>query len=252
MPRLGRKYLENGFFHVMVQGIKKEEIFYKSKYKEKYIQLAKIFSEKSNIEIVSYCIMNNHSHMVLYSEQIKNLTKFMEKLNTTYAMNYNKEENRVGYVFRDRFKSKEIYNQDYLTKCIKYIHMNPVKANIVKYEKDYKYSSYNDYINKTGIAKEELLKKIFNSEYNYLKEFLQIEYNEELFEDIEEVKIDVEELKKEILIFLQKEEIMIEEFQNDKRLIKKFYNMLKVKPTKAELARQIGISRSKVSKIINQ
>ena len=49
MPRMARKNLENGFFHIMVQGIKKEKIFYKGEYKEKYIQLMKFFKEKQEI-----------------------------------------------------------------------------------------------------------------------------------------------------------------------------------------------------------
>ncbi len=251
MPRIARKNLESGFFHIMVQGIKKEEIFYKNEYKQKYIELAKIFLEKQDVKLISYCVMNNHVHMIIYSENIKELTKFMERLNTTYAIHYNKNENRVGYVYRDRFKSKMLYNQDYLTKCIKYIHMNPVKARIVRQEKDYKYSSYNDYINKNGIVTEEMLQEIFNSKYNYLKRFLQIEYNEELFEEVEKENISIEKLNTEISKFLEKEEITIEELREDKRLIKKIYNLLKEKPTKAELARQIGISRVKISKILN-
>lgn len=252
MPRIARKYLDSGFFHIMVQGIEKKEIFYKDEYKEKYIELMKNFLRKQDVRLVSYSIMNNHAHIILYSKDIKELIKYMERLNTTYAMHYNRNEDRVGYVFRDRFKSKELYNQDYLTKCIKYVHMNPVKARIVREEKDYKYSSYNDYINKTGIVTKDLIEEIFNSEYNYLKNFLEIEYNEKLFEDIEKEKISVDELQKEIQTFLKKEDVTIEELQVDKRLIKKMYNLLKVKPTKAELARQLGISRSKISKIINK
>lgn len=251
MPRIARESLESGFFHVMVQGINKEKIFNKTEDKKKYIQLIKIFLEKQEIELIAYCVMNNHVHMIIYSEKINELTKFMERLNTTYAVYYNKKENRVGYVFRNRFESKSLYNQDYLTKCIKYVHMNPVKAGIVKKEKDYLYSSYNDYINKNGIVTKELLEKIFNSSYNYLKEFLEIEYTEELFEDFEKEEISIDEIKERIENFIEKEEITIQELREDKRLIKKFYNSLKIKPSKAELARQIGVTREKLSKILN-
>lgn len=252
MPRMARRNLESGFFHIMVQGIKKEEIFIKDEYKKKYIQLMHIFKEKHEIEIVCYCVMNNHVHIIIYSENIDELTKFMMKLNTTYAVHYNKSENRVGYVYRNRFESKQIYNQDYLTKCIKYIHMNPVKAEYVKEEKEYKYSSYNDYINKTGIVNNNLLEKIFNSKYEYLKSFLEIEYDENLFEDIEINETDLKDIQNEIRIFIEKEDIPIEELREDKRLIRKLYKLLDIKISKAELARQIGISRSKLSKIINE
>lgn len=252
MPRIARKNLESGFFHIMVQGIKKEKIFYKKEYKEKYIQLMKFFKEKQKIELINYCVMNNHVHIIIYTEDINELTKFMERLNTTYAINYNKAENRVGYVYRNRFESKEINNQDYLTKCIKYVHMNPVKAGITKKEEEYKYSSYNDYINKNGIVTNELLQKIFNSEYNYLKKFLEIEYDEELFKDIENKEITVEELKKKINEFLKIEEITLKELKKEKRLIKKLYNSLEIKPSKSEFARQLQIERTKISKILNE
>lgn len=251
MPRIARESLENGFFHIMVQGIKKEKIFNKDEYKEKYIKLMKFFKEKQKIEIINYCVMNNHVHIIIYTEDINELTIFMQKLNTTYAINYNKAENRVGYVFRNRFESKEIYNQDYLAKCIKYVHMNPVKAGIVKTEGEYKYSSYNDYINKKGIVTDELLKKIFNSEYNYLKEFLKIEYDEELFKEIEKEEITEEKLKEQINQFIKKEQITLEELKTDKRLIRKLYNEMDLKPTKAKLGECIGLSRTRISKILN-
>lgn len=252
MPRIARKNLESGFFHIMVQGIKKEKIFCKKEYKEKYIQLMKLFKEKQKIDIISYCIMNNHSHIIIYTEDINELTKYMERLNTTYAINYNKAENRVGYVYRNRFESKEIYNQDYLTKCIKYVHMNPVKAKITATEGEYKYSSYNDYINKKGIVTDKLLRNIFNSEYDYLKKFLEIEYDEELFKNIEHNEITIQELKEKIDKFLDSEEITLKELKKEKRLIKKLYNSLKIKPSKSEFARQLQIERTKISKILNE
>lgn len=252
MPRIARKNLESGFFHIMVQGIKKEKIFCKKEYKEKYIQLMKLFKEKQKIDIISYCIMDNHSHIIIYTEDINELTKYMERLNTTYAINYNKAENRVGYVYRNRFESKEIYNQDYLTKCIKYVHMNPVKSKITATEGEYKYSSYNDYINKNGIVTNKLLKNIFNSEYDYLKKFLEIEYDEELFKDIEHNEITIQELKEKIDKFLDSEEITLKELKKEKRLIKKLYNSLEIKPSKSEFARQLQIERTKISKILNE
>lgn len=251
MPRMARKNLENGFFHIMVQGIKKEKVFYKGEYREKYIELMKFFKEKQKVEIISYCVMNNHVHIIIYTEDVNELTMYMQKLNTTYAIHYNKAENRVGYVFRNRFESKQIYNQDYLTKCIKYVHMNPVKAGITKTEGEYKYSSYNDYINKKGIVTDELLEKIFSSKYNYLKEFFKIEYDEELFEELEKEELTEEKIKEQVNQFIKKEEITLEELKTDKRLIKKLYNTMKLKPTKAKLGECIGLSRTRISKILN-
>jgi len=251
MPRIARKDFEKGFFHIMVQGIKKENIFGKNEYKNKYVYLINMYLKEQNLTIISYCIMNNHAHILIHVDDIEQLTQFMKKLNTTYAVYYNKEQERVGYVFRNRYKSKMIYNRDYLRKCIKYIHMNPVKAGIVEQESKYRYSSYNQYISKTGIVTERLIEDIFESKENYLKKFLAIDYKEELFKDFESNTLDKQAVKIEIERFLQKEEIELEELRKDKRLIKKLYTIMGQYVTKAELARSIGISREKISKILN-
>ena len=115
--------------------------------------------------------MDNHVHMLLYANDIKQISNFMKNINSIYAMYYNKKTDRVGYVFRNRFKSVPIMDRKQLYTCIKYIHMNPVKAGKVKEESDYRYSSYNDYLNKTGFIHEEILKFIFNSSNNYIEKF---------------------------------------------------------------------------------
>ena len=72
----------------------------------------------------------------------------MKKINQKFAQTYNKDNDRLGYVFRDRYKSEEIndYQQLYIT--LAYIHFNPYRAGIINKLIDYKYSSYFDYINK--------------------------------------------------------------------------------------------------------
>lgn len=249
MSRIPRKNLEDGFYHIMVQGIKKENIFDKDENKSTYIRLMKLFIEKLKIEMAAYCVMSNHTHMIIQVDDIAQLSTYMSKLNTTYAQYYNKKEQRVGYVFRNRYKSKKIYSQNYLTQCIKYVHMNPVKAGIAKEEGEYKYSSYNQYIEANGIVSKQLLEKIFNSN-EYLKEFLKLEYNEKLFKDFEEE--EKKDIQQELEKFLNKEEIKLEELQKDKRLIKKIYKNIGLYTTKAELARKIGISRVKISRILNE
>lgn len=145
MARIARKYLGTSFFHVMVQGIQKEYIFNQPKFIRKYLKLLKQYTEELNIEIIAYCIMSNHAHMLLYTEDIDAMTKLMHKINTIYAQYYNKNKERVGYVFRNRFKSEPIANKRYLIQCIKYIHQNPVKAHMVTKCQEYRYSSYNEY-----------------------------------------------------------------------------------------------------------
>ena len=90
MPRVVRKDLKSSFYHVMVQGINKEYIFDTDFNIKKYIELIVRKIYKSNIEILAYCIINNHTYFLIYCEKIEDLSKFMQKLNTSYLRFYNK------------------------------------------------------------------------------------------------------------------------------------------------------------------
>ncbi len=88
MPREARSKYENNFFHVMTQGINKENIFYNDKYKRIYIKFLFDNAKKYNIKIIAYCIMINHAHLLLEINDIKEMSKFMKMVNMKYAMLY--------------------------------------------------------------------------------------------------------------------------------------------------------------------
>ena len=119
--------------------------------------------------------MDNHAHILTYSENINDLSIFMKKTNTEYAKYYNKTQNRVGFVFRNRFDSKTIYNQEYLLQCIKYIHMNPVKAKITAHPEDYPWSSYRTILRMTDdrITQPEKTLAFFKQSIFYYREFVE-------------------------------------------------------------------------------
>lgn len=171
MSRLPRMYLNTTYFHVIVQGINKEKIFSKEFYKNIYLE--KLLSKQINykISIIAYCIMDNHAHVLIHTDKPHNLSNYMRSINISYSRFYNKAENRVGYVFRDRFLSEPISDQSYLITCIRYIHNNPVKAKIVSSPNEYIYSSFNDYLNLTGIVTEALL-NLINLDPNNISEAL--------------------------------------------------------------------------------
>ena len=114
--------------------------------------------------------MNNHAHFIIYADDVTQISEYMHRINSIYAMNYNKNLQRVGYVFRDRYKSQYISDKEYLYKCIKYIHMNPVKAKIVNKENKYMYSSYNDFKYKRNFIDDDVINLVFNNA-NYMEVF---------------------------------------------------------------------------------
>lgn len=242
MPRKSRKTIDCPFLHNMVQGINKEYIFENKNQKKKYIYLMKKFSKKNDVIIIAYCVMDNHAHILTHSENVNNVSKFMKEINSEYGREYNKAQNRVGYVFRDRFKSKTIYSQEYLLKCIKYIHMNPVKAKITIKEEDYEFSSYSSYLNNNEIDSN-ILKLVFNSEKNYLEKFKNIEYEPLNLEE------DQNNLKDVLEKFLSQEKSSLHQIKKNKMQIKKFVLYLdsnEYEFKKQEVADILEISRTKL------
>jgi len=142
MPRFPRTYIKTEYFHVITQGINKSFIFDSSIDIKYYIKSMYELKNKYNIQIISYCIMNNHAHILLKTELISDLSKYMHSLNTRYGCYYNKKYKRVGYVFRDRYKSEGIYTETHLYNCMKYIYENLVKAGICNSPEEYLYSNY--------------------------------------------------------------------------------------------------------------
>lgn len=246
MPRNSRKLLGEMLCHHMVQGINKEPIFKTEEEKKEYLLLLKKYYQQFKVDIIAYCIMDNHVHMLLYSEKIQNISNFMKQVNSIYAMHYNKKNNRVGYVYRNRFKSVPIMNREQLYTCIKYIHMNPVKAKIVEKESTYKYSSYNDYLNKKGFIHEKILKFIFSSTDNYIEKFQSIKYIN--------LESENKKLKEAFENFLIKENINLQQILKDRNYIKKFICYLisnNYKFLKKDIAGLLGISKSTLYRKLN-
>jgi len=151
MPRYARNKILSNYIHVIIQGINKEYIFNDEIEIKVYLKNLKEKIKDTNVKIISYCMMNNHAHFLIYYTDITEVSKLMKMVNTKYAMFYNSYNNRCGIVFRNRYKSEEILTYSHLLTCIKYIHNNPVKAGMCDSADNYKYSSYNEYKERKGI-----------------------------------------------------------------------------------------------------
>ncbi len=166
MSRISRKSIISSYYHVMVQGIDKEYIFNEDLLKDKYKELLLKKSKTNQILIISYCIMGNHMHLLIKTENSDNLSKMMLQINSSYGKFYNKTKNRVGYVFRDRYRAEPIYNVNHLHNCIRYIHENPVKAEMVEKCEQYLYSSFNDY--KNNMIDKYIIEEVYGTTSQYM------------------------------------------------------------------------------------
>lgn len=246
MPRKSRKNLQGNFFHIVTQGLNKQYIFNQENYIKKYRTIMFEKLKRVNVTILAYCIMNNHSHILIYCENINMLSKYMQLLNTTYSNFFNREEKRVGYVFKDRFYSQEILDSRHLYSCLKYIHSNPIKASICKEAYEYPYSSYNEFIQNRYIITDKSIRILFGNSENYISYFNDIHHK--TYEDLEIV--DIKELN--IYDFIKKFEIenkiKIQDLKKNKKLLKKVIKDARkaTDVTLKELAEILGISKSTV------
>ncbi|MFH0790215.1 MAG: transposase [Candidatus Omnitrophota bacterium] len=147
MPRQARLDYSGCYQHVMGRGIDGLNIFHKEADKQDFITRLKDIQKESSMQIHAWCIMDNHFHL-LYQTGRTNLSEFMRKLLTGYAINYNKRNKRRGYLFQNRYKSIIIDADEYYLPVVRYIHLNPVKAKIVSFSqlKEYAWTGHREII----------------------------------------------------------------------------------------------------------
>ena len=223
MPRISRKSIQSSFFHVITQGIDKSYIFDNSEDIKYYIKNIYDLQTKHSIKIIAYCIMNNHAHILVETEKIEDLSRFMQKLNTRYGMYYNKKYRRVGYVFRDRYKSEGIYDERHLCNCINYIYENPVKAGICEKAFQYPYSNYKK------------IENAYTGDYSFIEAY-------------EEAEIDIEEITQK---YFNKN---IDEIKDNNKELKTIVKLLKdeYKISLLEISKRFNINREKIRKLYHK
>jgi len=207
MPRSFRVKSLTKVYHIMIRGVNKTVIFYDDDDKRKFLQILKYYQGKYEIELFSYCLMDNHVHLLIKAKE--NFNKFMQCIQSVYALYFNKKYNRIGHLFQDRFKSIPVEEEKYLLECVRYIHQNPVKAKMSTVDK-YIWSSYREYIQNPRIVNTDYILKLFST-------------NKE---------IAVNEYKKYMSIISKQEDvknIMIEDKITDEQAIQFIENLLNIK-----------------------
>lgn len=250
MSRTSRNNMENSsFLHIMVQGINKEYIFNQPKDKSEYLKL--IYSKNRNIHILAYCIMDNHAHVLVQSNNIQHIQVWMKKVNTSYAIYYNRKNDRVGYVFRERYKTQPIKNEKHLYLGLEYIHNNPVKAGICNQKEEYEFSSYSKIYQGNPIKIQEEMQPLLKSVICPVK--WDEKMQSEKFELIEEEKESKEKLCQEIIQnFLQNRQLKIDQLKKEKQMLTEIVKILKWENNISYrmMEKHLEISREKLRKLI--
>ncbi len=139
MPREARLIIEGVCYHVMSRGNEKKTVFKNNDDYARYMALLQRYKKKYSFKLYGWCLMNNHSHLVLESDS---LSKAMHGINLSYAKYSRCKYKSVGHFWQDRFKSYVIEKDRYFINCISYIEYNPVRAGITSRPEDYQWSGY--------------------------------------------------------------------------------------------------------------
>ncbi|MFH1577971.1 MAG: transposase [Candidatus Omnitrophota bacterium] len=144
MPRTARALLENACYHIINRGNQKQSIFLEKIDFEKYLELLKHYKRKYKFKLYAYCLMPNHIHLIIELRKTKDLAKIMQGITQTYTIWFNKKYIKVGRLWQNRFKSMLIQRDKYLLDCLKYIELNPVRAQMASSPTNYLWSSWQE------------------------------------------------------------------------------------------------------------
>lgn len=149
MARPLRIEYENASYHITARGNEKRDIFTDKRDYEKFLYYLGIVHKRYKIIVYSYALMGNHYHLLIETPR-PNLSRFMRDLNGHYTIYFNKKHERHGHLFQGRYKAILVDKDNYLLELSRYIHLNPVRAGVLRTPEDYLYSSMYYYLsNKT-------------------------------------------------------------------------------------------------------
>jgi putative transposase len=131
MPRQARLDITGALHHIMVRGINKAVIFEDDQDKTRFLERLGRNIIEGKCTVYAWVLMSNHVH-ILFKSGKEGISSVMRKLLTWYAQYYNRRHNRTGHLFENRYKSILCNEDEYLLTLLRYIHLNPLRAQIVK------------------------------------------------------------------------------------------------------------------------
>jgi len=131
MPRKARLDVPGTLHHVMVWGIEGSNIFRDDEDRKAFVDRIRYLAKETGTRILAWALMGNHVHLLLVSGP-DGLSTFMRRLLTAYAIGFNRKHRRFGHLFQNRYKSIICELEPYLLELVRYIHLNPFRAGVVK------------------------------------------------------------------------------------------------------------------------
>jgi len=119
------------FYHVTSRGNERKAVFKNKRDREKFLEYLESATLRYDARIHAYCLMDNHYHLLMETPS-GNLSQIMRHINAAYTTYYNVKHDRAGHLFQGRYKAILVEIDAYAKELSRYIHLNPVRANMVE------------------------------------------------------------------------------------------------------------------------
>ena len=149
MPRIPRPVFPGVPHHITQRGNRREDVFFNDGDRAMYLGWLAHYCARFRVEVLAYCLMANHLHIVAVPERDTALESVFRPLHTRYAQRVNRTRGWVGHLWQGRYFSSALDDQ-YLWWAIRYVERNPVRAGMVRRAEDYRWSSARAHCQQTG------------------------------------------------------------------------------------------------------
>ena len=140
MARIARVVVPYYPHHITQRGNRRQQVFFNDEDYRAYIELLTRARHKADVEILAYCFMPNHVHLVVTPHDENGLCLFFSEAHRHYTRRVNFREGWRGHLWQERFHSF-VMDESYLLNTVKYVEMNPVRAKLCVYPDDWTWSS---------------------------------------------------------------------------------------------------------------
>lgn len=166
MPYRLTPFQTDSYYHIFNRGVEKRQIFSSDHDYQRFLntiyyylfsgpkprfstfrkfKLKEFYLKPKIVEIISYCLMPNHFHLLVKQDSEGGIHEFMSKLLNSFTKYYNTKHNRIGPLFQGQFKAVLVETDEQLVHLSRYIHLNPLISDLTTKLEDFKYSSYPEF-----------------------------------------------------------------------------------------------------------
>ena len=131
MPRRSRIDTAGALHHIMARGIEGSKVFRSDNDRDNFLERLAGILQDTNTICYAWALIPNHFHLLFRTGSVP-ISTVMRRLLTGYALWYNRRHRRHGHLFQNRFKSILCQEDSYLLELVRYIHLNPIRAGLVK------------------------------------------------------------------------------------------------------------------------